>query len=80
MFSWLPIGNMIAHSGSIPKNFLEVDGQRLHKLEYPIIFNTLKGCVVDDGDFFVLPKKESVMAMFSTYTHTKDFTVIIRVA
>lgn len=62
---WLPVGYMICFPlGEIPKNFIEVDGQRLSKLEYPDLFDTLRGSVVDDGDYFVLPQKQELATQF----------------
>lgn len=80
MFPWLPIGHMIAHVGQVPTNFVIVDGQKLYKSKYPLVYKALKGCVLDDGDVFVLPKRDNIMHMFSDYYHTNDCNIILRVA
>lgn len=65
-FSWLPIGYMIACPNDIvPTNFIEVDGQRLSKTEYGDVFDILRGNVIDNGDTFLLPKKETIQNLFS---------------
>jgi hypothetical protein len=79
MFPWLPIGHMIAYSGPIPTNFLAVDGQKLYKSEHPTVYNTLRGCVVEDEDTFALPRKENVAHLFSSYHDGVDYNIIIRV-
>lgn len=69
VFSWLPIGYMIVSpTNSIPSNFIEVDGQRLSKMEYQDVYDILQGNVRDDGDTFVLPKRQDLSKLFNDAT------------
>ncbi len=71
VLSWLPVGYMINFpSGVYPTNFIEVDGQRLSKMEYQDVFDVLRGNVIDDGDTFVLPKKSELVKKFSDINAT----------
>lgn len=80
MFPWLPIGHMIAHVGDVPTNFIIVDGQHLYKSEHPLVYKALQGCVQEDGNLFVLPKKENIAHLFSDYYQTKECNIILKVA
>lgn len=65
MLNWLPIGYMTSYNGDTPNNFIEVDGQKLSKADYSEVYEILKGNVVEDGDFFILPIKSVVQGLFS---------------
>lgn len=60
-FRVMPVGYMTAYSGeNVPGGFMEVDGQRLSKSENMRLFNILRGVVSDEGEYFVLPKKQAI--------------------
>lgn len=57
----MPIGYMTAFVGdTIPTGFIEVDGQKLIKSDNMKLFNILRGVVLDQGDYFVLPDKRKI--------------------
>jgi Phage Tail Collar Domain len=60
--SSLPLGYMISYAGDcVPENFMEVNGQRLRKEEYPLLFSVMVGSLDRDQDTFVLPTRERMM-------------------
>lgn len=62
----LPIGYMFAYPNTdLPVDYMEVNGQRLLKSDYPILHEVLSGNVIDDGEYFVLPNSSSVSGMFN---------------
>lgn len=63
-FGWLPVGYMVETLGQVPMNFIEVDGQRLLKQQYQDLFETMRGTVQEDGDGFILPKKQQLQHLF----------------
>lgn len=57
----MPVGYMTAFVGeSIPAGFMEINGQRLSKTDNIKLFNILRGVVLDEGDYFVLPNKQKI--------------------
>jgi hypothetical protein len=65
VLEWLPVGYMINFPyDNFPINFIEVDGQTLSKSEYQDVFDILKGNVIDEGDTFVLPRKDVLKVLF----------------
>lgn len=63
--SWLPVGYMIVSPQQfIPENFIEVNGQRLSKLEFPELFDMLRGNVIEENEHFVLPKQSELCKKF----------------
>lgn len=57
---------MTSFLGDLPKNFIEVDGQRLSKCQYSEVYDILRGNVAEDGEFFILPIKAKVRELFSS--------------
>lgn len=75
----MPVGYMMPFSGdTIPQGFMEVNGQRLIKSDNLRLFNILKGIVIDDDVYFVLPTKQKVSALFNGFDPEKG-KIIIRV-
>jgi hypothetical protein len=69
----MPVGYMTPFSGDvIPEGFMEVNGQRLLKSPNMRLFNILRGVVVDDDVYFVLPTKQKVSTLFSGFDPEKS--------
>lgn len=68
----LPVGYMFCYEGTdLPEDYIEVDGQRLLKGEYPMLHQVLLGNVVDDGTHFILPDSSKVRHLFDDLPNTK---------
>jgi hypothetical protein len=69
----MPVGYMTPFSGdAIPQGFMEVNGQRLIKCDNMRLFNVLRGVVVDDDVYFVLPTKQKLSSLFSGFDPEKS--------
>ena len=77
MLNWLPIGYMATYMGELPENFIEVNGQRLSKMQYEEVYDILRGNVKEDGDFFILPLKADVQNLFSLVD--SDHKIILKI-
>jgi hypothetical protein len=68
----LPVGYMFCYSGcDVPDDYIEVNGQRLLKSEYPMLHQILLGNVIDDGTHFILPDSSKVRLLFDDTPNTK---------
>jgi hypothetical protein len=75
----MPVGYMTPFSGDeIPTGFMEVNGQRLIKSDNMKLFNILRGIVVDEDIYFMLPTKQKVSSLFSGFDSQKC-KIIMRV-
>jgi hypothetical protein len=69
----MPVGYMTPFAGDvIPDGFMEVNGQRLIKGDNMRLFNILRGVVVDDDVYFVLPTKQKLSSMFNGFDPQKS--------
>ena len=73
----MPVGYMTPFSGNeIPQGFVEVKGQRLIKADNVRLYNVLKGIVVDEDIYYVLPTQEKVSPLFNGFDSEKNKIII----